>query len=98
MSRLLWAALLSSASLLIGCGNPVTVPVPSVPVVPPSVTPSPIKHVIIIMQENRSFDNLFTGFPGADTVTSAMSNGVVVPLQPVPVEQGADVDHNHAGW
>jgi phospholipase C len=98
MSRLLWAALLSSASLLIGCGNPVTVPVPSVPVVPPSVTPSPIKHVIIIMQENRSFDNLFTGFPGADTVTSGMSNGVVVPLQPVPFEQGTDVDHNHAGW
>jgi phospholipase C len=26
-----------------------------------------IKHVIIMMQENRSFDNIFAGFPGADT-------------------------------
>ncbi len=26
-----------------------------------------IKHVIIIVQENRSFDNLFAGFKGADT-------------------------------
>ena len=27
-----------------------------------------IKHVVIIVQENRSFDNLFQGYPGADTV------------------------------
>jgi phospholipase C len=27
---------------------------------------SPIKHVVIIIQENRSFENLFAGFPGAD--------------------------------
>ena len=27
---------------------------------------SPIKHVIIVIQENRSFDNLFATFPGAD--------------------------------
>ena len=26
-----------------------------------------ITHVIYIVQENRSFDNLFQGFPGADT-------------------------------
>ncbi len=26
---------------------------------------SPIQHVVIIVQENRSFDNLFAGFPGA---------------------------------
>ena len=28
-----------------------------------------IKHVVIIIQENRSFDNLFAGFPGADAPT-----------------------------
>ncbi|HEV3089956.1 MAG TPA: hypothetical protein VGX91_00780, partial [Candidatus Cybelea sp.] len=27
-----------------------------------------IAHVVIIVQENRSVDNLFQGFPGADTV------------------------------
>jgi len=28
--------------------------------------PSPIQHVILIVQENRSFDNLFATFPGAN--------------------------------
>lgn len=27
---------------------------------------SPIQHVVIIVQENRTFDNLFAGFPGAN--------------------------------
>ena len=27
-----------------------------------------IKHIVYIVQENRSFDNLFQGYPGADTV------------------------------
>jgi phospholipase C len=50
------------------------------------------------MQENRSFDNLFMGFPGADTVTSGMQKGTEVALQPVPLEQGIDLDHTHPGW
>ncbi len=50
------------------------------------------------MQENRSFDNLFNGFPGADTVQSGTSHGVTVPLQPIPFEQGTDLDHSHTGW
>jgi len=33
-----------------------------------------IKHVIVIMQENRSFDNYFGTFPGADGIP--MKNGV----------------------
>ena len=28
-----------------------------------------INHVVYIVQENRSFDNLFQGYPGADTVS-----------------------------
>jgi phospholipase C len=52
------------------------------------------------MQENRSFDNLFMGFPGADTVSSGYKKGAraVVPLQPIPLEQGTDLDHSHHGW
>ncbi|HEV3195249.1 MAG TPA: alkaline phosphatase family protein, partial [Candidatus Cybelea sp.] len=30
---------------------------------------SPIKNVIVIVQENRSFDNFFARFPGADGAT-----------------------------
>ncbi len=57
-----------------------------------------IQHIVVIMQENRTFDNLFMGFPGADTVTSGMQKGTEVPLQPVPLEQGTDLDHSHSGW
>jgi phospholipase C len=64
----------------------------------PASNTTPIKHIVIIMQENRSFDNLFNGFPGADTVTSGMSFGKSIPLQPIPFEQGTDVDHSHIGW
>jgi phospholipase C len=31
---------------------------------------SPIKHVVIVIQENRSFDNLFATFPEADGTTT----------------------------
>ncbi len=33
-------------------------------------TASPIQHVVIMVQENRSFDNLFATFPGADGATT----------------------------
>ena len=34
------------------------------------------------MQENRSFDNLFNGYPGADTVQGGMNGNELVPLKP----------------
>lgn len=41
-----------------------------------------IKHVVIVIQTNRSFDNLFATFPGANGATSGlMSNGQTVQLQ-----------------
>jgi len=55
-----------------------------------------VEHVVIIFQENRSVDDLFNGFPGADTVTMGKtSNGGEVPLQPVPLEAPYDLDHSH---
>jgi phospholipase C len=41
-----------------------------------------IKHVIIIMQENRSFDSYFGTFPGADGIP--MKNGVPTVCSPDP--------------
>ena len=57
-----------------------------------------IKHVVVIMQENRSFDDLFNGFPGADTVQSGDSYGQTVQLQPVPLNQGTDLGHSHLAF
>jgi len=42
-----------------------------------------IKHVVIIMQENRSFDSYFGTFPGADGIP--MRNGVPTVCLPNPV-------------
>ncbi len=60
---------------------------------------SPIKHVIVIVQENRSFDNLFYGFPGADTATvGTLHDGTRVALAPVPLEDGKDIGHFHYSY
>ncbi|HYB16081.1 MAG TPA: alkaline phosphatase family protein, partial [Streptosporangiaceae bacterium] len=41
-----------------------------------------IRHVIIVMQENRSFDSYFGTYPGADGI--AMSNGTPTACVPNP--------------
>jgi phospholipase C len=57
-----------------------------------------VKHVVVIMQENRSFDNMFNGFPGADTVQQGSVEGTTVQLQQVPLEAQYDPDHSHPAW
>jgi phospholipase C len=57
-----------------------------------------IKHVVIVIQENRSFDNLFNGFPGADTVRIGERRLGPVNLEPVDLAYPADVDHQHRAW
>lgn len=53
-----------------------------------------IQHVVIIIQENRSFNNLFMGFPGAATRTFGMAGSAVIPLQPRTFEsQVGDISH-----
>ncbi|MDQ1508475.1 MAG: hypothetical protein QOG50_319 [Actinomycetota bacterium] len=54
-----------------------------------------IKHVIMIMQENRSFDSYFGTFPGANGI--AMSNGIPTACLPDPQAgncQRPYVDHH----
>ena len=53
-----------------------------------------IKHIVVIVQENRSFDNIFYGFPGANTATVAqLSTGATTPLVPLPFASGYDLGH-----
>jgi phospholipase C len=57
-----------------------------------------IKHVVFIVQENRSFDNLFQAYPGADTVASGKdSKGKTVPLSPVSLSTQYIIDHSAQG-
>lgn len=62
-----------------------------------------IQHVIIIVQENRSIDNLFgsnpTFLPGLNIATSGKIKGKPnLPLFPQPVITCYGVGHNHAAF
>lgn len=59
--------------------------------------PSPIKHIVVILKENRTFESYFTGFPGADTSTQAtLSNGTVITRPPAPDKAACDTAHTYA--
>jgi phospholipase C len=72
-----------------------------------AATARKIQHVIIIIQENRSFDNLFATFPGADgtktglakcAVSAKCPNGyTTVPLKAVKLDN-YDLPHGHGDF
>ena len=54
-----------------------------------------IKHIVLVVQENRSFDNLFATFPGADGATHGkMHTGKVVRLKIKNLAGALDLNHN----
>ena len=57
---------------------------------------SPIRHVVIIVQENRTADFLFQNVPGADIAKSAIDqHGNVVAMAPLSLAAPYDLDHGH---
>jgi phospholipase C len=67
---------------------------------PPAVDASafqtkwPIKHVVFLIKENRTFDHMFGRFPGADGVTFGDDAGTRVPLTRATVgRMSGDVPH-----
>jgi phospholipase C len=58
-----------------------------------------IRYIVIMVQENRSVDNLFNGFPGANTVQSGgTSSGGTVALKPLGLVTTWDLSHIHSAW
>jgi phospholipase C len=54
-----------------------------------------IAHVVYIVQENRSFNDLFEGYPGAYTVSKGKdSQGKTIALQPVGLRRKYEIDHS----
>jgi phospholipase C len=91
-------AAIAATALLAGCGN-------SLPYMQNgasirqlnSTGAGKIEHIVYIVQENRSFDDLFQGFPGADTVSSGkVSSGQTVALKPVSLRIEYVIDHSAA--
>ena len=73
-------ALLVLVSALSACGGHSSKPRHVAPPPPPPAAPAgihKIRHVVVIMQENRSFDSSFGTFPGADGIPRVGSRPTV---------------------
>src|SRR6516165_3225621 len=51
-----------------------------------------IRHIVVIMQENRSFDSYFGTYPGADGIP--MRNGVSTVCVPDPARGGCQTPYH----
>jgi len=60
-----------------------------------SATGPKMQHVVFIIKENRSFDEYFGQFPGANgTKFGTLSNGQTIPLGHTPDQTPHDVGHD----
>jgi phospholipase C len=72
---------------------------PSFRAMPNSLGSSKIQHVVIIVQENRTVNDLFNGFAGADTVRTAKNSvGKTVHLMPIRLTAPYDISHAHSAF
>ncbi len=55
---------------------------------------SPIKHVVFLIKENHSFDNLFARFPRADGTSTARVGNRIIRLGVTPYPSTVDVVHS----
>ena len=59
--------------------------------------PIPIKHVIVVVKENHTFDNYFGSFPGAEgTNTYTLSDGTTKTVPYSPNQTVKDMSHAHS--
>ncbi len=67
-----------------------------------STATTPIKHVVVIVKENHTFDNYFGSFPGADGISAIPTrDGVIAPPR-APNRMSRDLCHHNecalAAW
>lgn len=59
--------------------------------------PIPIKHVVIVIKENHTFDNYFGSFPGAEGITQIKTkSGMMIAPPKAPDRTLRDLCHSHA--
>ncbi len=86
----------ASAFLTAGCGGGAAAAPPTVTDDAPAKGTGAIRHVVVIVQENRSFDNVFSGFPGADgAVAGKLHDGQTMPLATVSLANPTDLAHTY---
>ncbi|MGA8533110.1 MAG: alkaline phosphatase family protein [Candidatus Tumulicola sp.] len=55
-----------------------------------------IKYVIVMVQENRTFDNFFYGFPGANYAKTGYGHGKLYTMQPIALKWKFPLNHSHS--
>jgi phospholipase C len=81
---------------LVACsGSPASSPpaAKSVAVLPQTSSSNYIAHVVLVVQENRSFDDFFAKFPGADGTRFGKDGGKRFRLREVPLLEPCDFGH-----
>ncbi len=64
-----------------------------------SQLPTPIQHIVIIFQENRTPDDIFQGVPGADIANTAVDwHGDTVHLHSASLGAPYDLGHSHGNF
>ncbi len=88
--------------LLAACSAPLAAPVPPGGAVQSAQSflgsgAGKIKHVVYVVQENRSFDDMFQGYQGADTQSYGLTkSGKKIDLQPISLKVAYEIDHSAA--
>ena len=116
---LLWCFIVAMGYAVAACGGTTgtysaTSALPPISAGAVAAKSNPIKHVVIAIQENRSFDNLFATFPGADGTTvgaaaamppsiaqscsTPITRPTTVPLQETGLAASVDLDHIYVGY
>lgn len=102
LGRLAALCSLALSAVVAGCAGGVSPVSPGVPLSRASdaaATRPKIQHVVILIQENRSFDNLFATFPGADGATEGtIHTGARVKLAKTNLVMKTDILHGYAPY
>ncbi|MBV8117375.1 MAG: hypothetical protein JOZ01_05330 [Candidatus Eremiobacteraeota bacterium] len=100
-SRVWPRALFFVAVAIVGCSGSGGGGSPSIPADRTTSIPSSanaIQHIVVVIQENRSFDNLFATYPGADGTTYGyLHNGHKFFLTKAPLS-GKELTHLRCGY
>src|SRR5271155_5113335 len=105
--RALWMTLMAGVVLAACAKGPVSdssLPgVPTAKIVRPSngLPPNAITHIVFIVQENRTFDNIYGGpnpFPGASAASTGQTLTGSIALQKIALAGGSDPNNYHLEW
>jgi len=80
--------LVASLFALAGCGGAASSAGGLTPPPPSARNGKYFAHVVIVVQENRTFDNLFATFPGADGTTIGKTHDGTLPLRKADLTSG----------